>query len=224
MTTDIVIIGTGGQGRECLDIVDAMNEDGASFNVIGFVDDSPTVTSRQLIERLGYSILGTVDSFLASPKRAQVCIGIGSGKIRHRIDQRLHAAHVDSPILVHPSSTLGSRVVLGNGSVIWAGARLTTNIRMGRHVHINQNATIGHDCSLSDYVTVNPLAAVSGNVQVGTASMIGAGAVVLQGLNVADNAAVGAGACVTRHVEEGSVVTGVPAQPRPADSRKVTAQ
>lgn len=207
-----MILGTGGQGRECLDIAQAMAEDGADLTVAGFLDDQPTAANRELVERRGYPIMGTLETFLKSPRRAAVCIGIGSGEIRARIDDHLRLQGIPSPVLVHPSVTLGSAVVLGPGTVLWAGVRLTTNIRIGRHVHLNQNVTIGHDVVLEDFVSVNPVAAISGHVRLGAASTVGAGAVVLQGLQVGSRAIVGAGGVVVRAVSPHATVKGVPAK------------
>lgn len=212
MVRDLVILGTGGQGRECLDIVLAMVEDGADLNPVGFADDDPTPINKQLVEKRGLPILGTFDALLASPFKFEVCIGISSGDVRRRIDEQLRRANIPSPVLVHPASTLGSNVTVGPGSAVWAGARLTTNIKIGRHVHVNQNATIGHDSLLADYATVNPMAAISGNVRVGSGSTVGAGAVVLQGLDVGEDVVIGASACVIRSVPSGLTVIGVPAR------------
>jgi sugar O-acyltransferase (sialic acid O-acetyltransferase NeuD family) len=223
LTTDLVIIGTGGQGRECLDIVRAMNDEGCTFNFVGFVDDNPSDINRSHVEGLGHEVLGTLEELLKSPKSAQVCIGIGNGGARRRISARLDEANIGSPVLVHPSSSLGSNVKIGPGSAIWAGARLTTNIRLGRHVHVNQNATVGHDSVLGDYSTLNPLAAVSGNVDLGAGCTVGAGAVVLQGRKVGSDAMVGASACVTADVDEDAVVVGVPARRRSTESEEVGA-
>jgi sugar O-acyltransferase (sialic acid O-acetyltransferase NeuD family) len=221
VSADLVIIGTGGQGRECLDIALGMSEDDKAFNVIGFVDDSPSETNRALIEDLGYPVLGSVAEFVESERRPKVCIGIGNGHARRRIDRILTVAGFTAATLIHPSSTRGSAVALGEGTVLWSGARLTTNIRTGRHVHINQNATIGHDSVLAHYVTLNPLAAVSGNVTLDDSSTVGAGAVVLQGRRVGSGAMVGASACVTSDVDSDSVVVGVPARLLPRRSEEV---
>ena len=53
---------------------------------------------------------------------------------------------------------------------------------------------------------------ISGDVRVESRTLIGAGAVVLQGLTVGTGATVGAAACVTRDVPTGATVKGVPAR------------
>jgi acetyltransferase-like isoleucine patch superfamily enzyme len=65
---------------------------------------------------------------------------------------------------------------------------------------------------LGDYVSVNPLAAVSGSCRLEDGIMIGTTAAVLQGLRIGRDATVGAGACVVRDVPAGTVVKGIPAR------------
>jgi acetyltransferase-like isoleucine patch superfamily enzyme len=90
--------------------------------------------------------------------------------------------------------------------------RLTTNVSLGRHVHVNQGVTIGHDTVVGDYATLNPAAALSGNCVIEDEVLVGAQSCVLQGLTVGHGAVVGAAACVVRDVPAGLTVKGVPAR------------
>lgn len=209
----IVVVAAGGFGREILDVLDARGGADASASEVflGFLDDDPSAAPR--VTELGESLLGPVRAI--SSIDASYLIGIGSPSTRRRVDQMLIAlggsAHGG---VQHRLAARGRQVRLGPGHVICAGATLTTNIVAGRHLHVNLNATIGHDCVIGDYVTIAPGVSISGNVTIGDDVEFGTGAVVLPGLNIGAGAMVGAGAVVTKDVAPGTTVVGMPARPR----------
>jgi len=51
-----------------------------------------------------------------------------------------------------------------------------------------------------------------GDCTVGDNVMIGAGAIVLEGLHIGDNVSIGAGAVVTKDLPPGAKVKGIPAR------------
>ena len=212
MTEPLVIIGCGGFGREVHDVVDAINEVKSTWNLLGYLDDRPEPSNVSRVESRNSKMLGGADWMLTAPQEVQFVIGIGIGKTRRIIDERCCSAGLTAATLVHPAATLGHDVRIGEGSIICAGVRATTNISLGRHVHLNINATVGHDCTLEDYVTVNPLVAISGGVCIGTESTMGTHSTVLQNLSIGAGSTVGAGAVAVRDVPPFVIVKGIPAR------------
>ena len=128
------------------------------------------------------------------------------------------------------------KIFVGRETVIFEGAWLQCeeqpsaqleigdHVYVGHHVHLHATGVvkIGDRTVLADRVTVldgihAPAAfdevSSTGNIRIGRNVFIGVGATILGGVTVGDDAQVGAGAVVTRDVESGSVVAGVPARP-----------
>jgi sugar O-acyltransferase (sialic acid O-acetyltransferase NeuD family) len=206
--TGLVIIGAGGFGREVLDIVVALVAAGERLHFRGFLDDGEVDLER--LERRQVRLLGPSPSIDGHADR--FVVGIGDGNTRASVVERLSLCGAQPMTLVHPTATIGGDTDLSPGCVVAAGARLTTNIRIGHHVDIHVNATIGHDCLLEDFVSVYPGANIGGDVRLGREVTIGSGAIVLPRLFVGAGAMIGAGAVVTRDVEPGATVAGVPAR------------
>ncbi len=79
-------------------------------------------------------------------------------------------------------------------------------ITLGDHAIVGYDATIlCHEFLQEEYRT--------GEVVVGERAMIGAGAIVLPGVEIGEGASVAANSLVTRDVAPGEVVAGVPARP-----------
>lgn len=218
MAEDIVVVGAGGFGRETLDVIEAINAASVDpvWNILGVVDDDPAAVQQARLAERGIPLLGPVEVLHDLHADACFVIGVGAPVARARIAAEIRAAGSRrAAMLVHPAAVVGSRTVLGAGSVVCGGVQLSTNVVLGEHVHLNPGAIVGHDARLDDFVSINPGAVISGEVQVRREVLIGAGAVVLQGLEVRASSLVGAGACVTRDVDRDAVVVGVPARSYP---------
>ena len=209
MVLKIVVLGGGGCAGEVLDVVDALVADGASIEVVGVLDDGRPDPAR--LAGWGVERLGGIDHLASLPRDVGVVAGIGSPSARRAV--MAQAAGRTSPTLVHPAATLARRSVeLGPGTVVCAGVRVQSHVRVGRHVHLNQNATIGHDVVIGDHSVLSPLVAVSGNVVLEEGCFVGAAAALNPGVRLGAGSVVGSGAAVVTDVAPGATVGGVPAR------------
>jgi sugar O-acyltransferase (sialic acid O-acetyltransferase NeuD family) len=216
----LVIVGAGGFGREVLELVRDMNAAVPTFNFLGFLDDGQA--NGALLERVGATILGPVARL--ADIEASFVIAIGAAGPRRRIDTLARSWGRCPAILRHPWTTVGTDVHVGDGAIVAAGTRLTTNVAVGRHAHVNFNCTIGHDSVIGDFATLFPGVHVSGGCVIEEGATLGTGCVIVPNLRVGREATIGAGAVVTRDVEAGTTVVGAAARPtlpsRPNDHRE----
>ena len=206
MESELVIVGTGGMGREAAAwVADA----GRADDLVGFLDDDAGSRGSTVA---GLPVLGGTP-WLDDHPDVEVVVAIGTPAVRAAVVDRLEAAGVALATIVHPSAVVGPRVTLGLGAIVCPAAMLSCDVTVGRAAIINFGAMVGHDGVVGDACFVAPGVHLAGNVTLGPRSDVGIGASVIQGVTIGADAVVGAGAVVIRDVPEGVTVVGVPARP-----------
>ena len=124
--------------------------------------------------------------------------------------------------------------VLGEGCIVGKDAYVDMDVRIGSHVKIQNSALLYHGATLEDGVFIGPQACLTndlyprainpdgslkgasdwevGETVIRYGASIGAGAIIVTGVEVGRFAMVGAGAVVTRNVPAHGLVLGVPAR------------
>lgn len=214
MTREIIICGASGFGREVAWLAEQIAEvSGTGPRVVCFADEDERKSGTTIN---GYPVRTLAFARHDHPEAALV-VGVGSPAVRRQIVGRAAAMGYSFATLIHPRVERSRWIEIGDGSVICAGGILTANIRVGRHVHVNLDCTIGHDAVLEDFVTIAPGVHVSGHVRIETGAYIGTGASIINGregapLIIGAGATIGAAACVTKSVPAGATAVGVPAR------------
>lgn len=116
------------------------------------------------------------------------------------------------PALLDPTAVVARSAQVGEGSIVNAAAVIAGGATLGRSVHVNRSASVGHHNRVEDYATLCPGCVLAGHVAIGSGAFVGAGAVCAPEVTVGPNAVVGAGAVVVRDVPAGAVVVGNPAR------------
>jgi sugar O-acyltransferase (sialic acid O-acetyltransferase NeuD family) len=196
------VLGAGGHAKVVIATARA-----AGYGEITIHDDD---ASRAGEELLGARVVGPVAGVIEDV-RALAVLAIGDNATRHRLGA---LARCELATLVHPRAHVEASVVLGAGTVVFAGAIIQPDARLGTNVIVNTMASIDHDCILGDSVHVAPGTHVAGNVTLGEGVFLGIGTVVIPGRTVGAWTNVGAGAAIVRDLPGGITAIGVPARQR----------
>jgi sugar O-acyltransferase (sialic acid O-acetyltransferase NeuD family) len=205
----VAIFGARGFARELHQLLIDLTAAGTPHRCVGFIVDRGYLESAVVHDLPVYED----KTILAEDEGIRVVIGIGQTPPRYRIANEIEREFGDRfARLRHPRAWLGDGIPARTGSVICAGALVTTDISVGAHAHLHVGSKIGHDTVIGDYVTVAPGTTVSGRVQIGAGTFIGAGAVILPDVKIGAWSIIGAGAVVTKDVPDNVTVVGVPAR------------
>lgn len=213
----LFIVGSGGFGREVLWLAKRINEEcirvgkKPEWDIVGFIDDNESLHGTV---QDGYPVLGGCGYLVNLNVDVHVVIAIGSARVKKLVAGKLAAyQHIHFATLIDPAAIISDRVQMGEGCIICAGSILTVDIKIGNHVIINLDCTLGHDDVVGDYVTIYPSVNVSGNVEVGEGAELGTGMQIIQGKRIGKQSIIGAGAVVVKDIPEKCTAVGSPAKP-----------
>jgi sugar O-acyltransferase (sialic acid O-acetyltransferase NeuD family) len=208
---DIIILGTGGNCLDLVDLIEDANRAGAAWRLLGFLDDDP---ARQGLSYRGLPVLGPLSS---APRHAGASFlnGIGSPSNHTRKLGIIAATGLPADrfaTVVHPSAAVSRTANLGRGVALFPGVFVGHGATLGDHVIALPNAIVSHDCEIGAGTCIAGGASVSGGVKVGEACYLGTHCSIAIGAVLGRHALVGMGAVVLKDVAESTVVAGNPAR------------
>jgi len=179
------------------------------------IEDGVVLGKRPRLARHSSAPRGELDGLVLGP-RVTVCAGaiVFAGA---RIDE---GAILGDQSFVRERARVGAASVIGRGSVVDPGVVIGARVRVQTNVYLTQASVVEDD------VFVGPCACTTNDdtmsrhgpeyelrgATLRRACRIGGGAVLVPGVEVGEEAFVGAGAVVTRDVPPRSLVVGSPAR------------
>ena len=123
----IVIVGAGGMGRDTQWLIERINEEEPTYEILGYIDDG--IQQGSIID--GYPILGGMKYLEEYDKEQKLAVAfaIGNAKVREKLVLKcLPNPNLWYPNLIDPSVITSQRVHLGQGNIICTSVIMTTNI------------------------------------------------------------------------------------------------
>lgn len=203
--TDVLIVGSGGLGRELFAWLSHSN---GGLNPIGFISDD-----IESLNNYDYpiSIVSTLTDYIPT-ENVKLIMAVMDPRGKKKVAELLINKGGKFVTYIHPSVIIGCNVIIGDGCVLTPNCIITADVQLGKFNFLNTSTTIGHDVKIGDYSSLNGKVEVSGWCHIGDEVLIGSRAVILPKKKITTGVIVGAGSVVVGNINKPITVFGNPAK------------
>lgn len=212
MSKKLLLFPFGGNAKEAVVSVLAINSIRLEWEIVGFLDDDYSVHGK---DYCGIKVLGTRDLLNVYEDACVLAIpGSPKGYLRRKaIIDGLLLDKSRFATIIHPSAVRAPDAKIGYNSLLMSNVVVSCGSRIGNHCIVLPNTVIAHDSSISDYVCIGSNVSVSGSVSIGPESYIGSGVKIRENIRIGERTLIGLGSNVISDIEQGVVAVGNPAKP-----------
>lgn len=166
----------------------------------------------------------SVNQRMRKISKADTALSIQSGTRIGHLVSIYSGSTIGENVFIGDHASIRENVSIGAESVIGMAAIVELNTTIGKSCTIQTHAYVTGDTTLEDHVFIGPCVSMSNDKYMGaqqyalkgpyikTGAKIGNNASLLPGIAIGTNTIIGAGAVVTRNMEDNIMVAGVPAK------------
>ena len=206
---NIVIFGSSGHAKV---ILDSIKKEG-KYKIVGFIDSYKC--KDEVV--CGYRILGTEDELPSLIDKLDIhggIVAVGDNWQRKKFVERIleHIPDFNFITVIHPKAVIDESSCIGKGSVIMANVVVNSECEIGDFCILNTSSTLDHDGKMGQYSSLAPGVCTGGQVVLKEFSAICLGAKVNSNITIGCHSVIGAGSLVMEGVDSYCVSYGTPAK------------
>jgi sugar O-acyltransferase (sialic acid O-acetyltransferase NeuD family) len=211
MLKKLLLFPFGGNARESLLSVFAINEKKEEWDIVGFIDDDRSQHGKDCC---GIKVLGGKVIFEKMPEAFVLAVpGSPTSYLRRKdIIGSLHADESRFATIIHPSVVIAPDATIGYNTIIMPNVVVSCGVKIGSHCILLPNSVVSHDSIVDDYCCVGSNVSISGSVRIGSSCYIGSGTKIRENVSIGKRTLIGLGSNVISDIEAGVVAAGNPAK------------
>lgn len=202
------IYGTGGSGRELLEMIEKNEELQSLWGEIVFIDDTKeegTCNEKRMMPFERFSNLYTTEE-------AKVVVAIGEPYYREMLAKRVKDAGYKLDSVISPTADISKTATIGEGVVIKGSSIISAAARVSDNVWIQDYAIVGHDVIISPNCQISSFSLVAGRTIIEKNVYIGVSACIREDLKIGHDSIISMGAIVLKDVDAEKIAMGNPAR------------
>lgn len=199
---ELYIIGSGGNCKIIIDLCELLN-----YKIKGIFDDKYNGTEITIYKN--NKIIDNIDG-IKNYSKINIVNSIGDNNARFNIYKKLENLELNWINLIHPHTYISNSAILGVGNIIFYGAFINSDAKIGNHNLINTYSVIEHDCIIGDFNHFAPKSTICGGVKFGNLNLMGVGASAIPLKTVGNNNKVGGMTVLINNFESDNTIVGIP--------------
>ncbi len=202
------IYGSGGLGREVLELSNQINAISHKWDDIIFIDD--TKPEGLYKNHKIYPFEEILKNYKTND--IEIIIAIGEPDARKKLWNKISEHKYSFATLIHPNVYIPESTKIETGTTICADAYISCDVKIGKNVYVQPKASIGHDCKVSNHSVLAPFVSLAGYCNIGEATYIGMSVPVKEKVNIGSESIIGMGSVVVRDIPDNVIALGNPAR------------